>query len=45
MASPVPPGTTFTSRRLWKKDDTLAPSGLLGPVTLRITERRAVDRD
>ena len=26
---------TFTSWRLWKKDDPLQPSGLLGPVTLR----------
>ena len=25
---------TFTSWRLWKKDDPLVPSGLLGPVTL-----------
>ncbi len=26
---------TFTSWRLWKKDDALLPSGLLGPVVLR----------
>lgn len=26
---------TFTSWRLWHKDDTLLPSGLLGPVTIR----------
>jgi hypothetical protein len=30
---------TFTSWRLWKKDDPLQPSGLLGPVTLRAAER------
>jgi hypothetical protein len=33
---PSPTGRyTFTSWRLWKKDDTLLPSGLLGPVTVR----------
>ncbi len=33
---PSPTGRfTFTSWRLWKKDDALLPSGLLGPVTLR----------
>ncbi len=32
---PSPTGRyTFTSWRLWKKDDPLVPSGLLGPVTL-----------
>ena len=36
---PSPTGRfTFTSHRLWKKDDPLVPSGLLGPVTLRVTE-------
>jgi len=30
---------TFTSWRLWKKDDPLVESGLLGPVTLRTVER------
>jgi hypothetical protein len=30
-----PPRQTFTSWELWKKDDPLLPSGLLGPVTLR----------
>ncbi|MEI8084300.1 MAG: glycosylhydrolase-like jelly roll fold domain-containing protein [Actinomycetes bacterium] len=29
---------TFTSHRLWKKDDPLLPSGLLGPVTLQTTQ-------
>jgi hypothetical protein len=29
---------TFTTWRLWKKDDPLAASGLLGPVTLRTAE-------
>jgi len=33
---PSPTGRlTFTSWRLWKKDDALLPSGLLGPVMLR----------
>ena len=33
---PSPTGRyTFTSWRLWKKDDALLPSGLLGPVTVR----------
>jgi hypothetical protein len=33
---PSPTGRlTFTSWRLWKKDDPLVPSGLLGPVTLQ----------
>lgn len=35
---PSPSGRfTFTSYRLWKKDDPLQPSGLIGPVTLRST--------
>ncbi len=35
---PSPTGRfTFTSWRLWKKDDALLPSGLLGPVTLQVT--------
>jgi hypothetical protein len=29
---------TFTTWRLWKKDDPLQESGLIGPVTLRATE-------
>ena len=33
---PSPTGRfTFTSWRLWKKDDPLVESGLLGPVTLQ----------
>ncbi len=33
---PSPTGRfTFTSWRLWKKDDALVPSGLIGPVRLR----------
>ncbi|HEY3411554.1 MAG TPA: glycosyl hydrolase [Armatimonadota bacterium] len=33
---PSPTGRlTFTSWRLWRKDDALLPSGLLGPVTIR----------
>ncbi len=35
QGKPSPAGRfTFTSHRLWKKDDPLAPSGLLGPVIL-----------
>ena len=35
---PSPTGRlTFTSWRLWKKDDQLQESGLIGPVTLRTT--------
>ncbi len=38
---PSPAGRfTFTSWRLWKKDDPLVPSGLLGPVTLKSTPMR-----
>jgi len=37
---PSPSGRfTFTSWRLWKKDDPLVESGLLGPVTLQVAER------
>jgi len=36
---PSPTGRyTFTSHRLWKKDDPLAVSGLLGPVRLRASQ-------
>jgi len=39
-SQPSPTGRfTFTSHRLWKKDDPLVPSGLLGPVVLRTAER------
>lgn len=38
---PSPAGRyTFTSWRLWKKDDALSESGLLGPVTLQTTDIR-----
>ncbi len=41
---PSPTGRyTFTSWRLWKKDDPLAESGLLGPVTLQASERVNVE--
>ena len=30
---------SFTSWRLWKKDSPLVESGLLGPVTLRVSEQ------
>ena len=34
---PSPTGRfTFTSWRLWKKEDRLVPSGLLGPVTIQV---------
>ena len=34
---PSPTGrSTFTSWRLWKKGDAPVPSGLIGPVTLRV---------
>lgn len=40
---PSPTGRyTFTSWRLWKKDDPLVESGLLGPVTLQSAEIVAV---
>lgn len=36
---PSPAGRfTFTTHRLWKKDDPLVESGLLGPVTLRAAD-------
>ncbi len=33
---------TFTSWQLWKKDDPLVESGLLGPVTLQTAETALV---
>jgi hypothetical protein len=42
---PSPTGRhAFTSWRLWKKDSPLVESGLLGPVTLQVSERIAVAR-
>ncbi len=39
-AKPSPSGRhTFATWRLWRKDDPLVPSGLIGPVALRITPR------
>ncbi|MGZ7066298.1 MAG: hypothetical protein ACXVI6_08085, partial [Candidatus Aminicenantales bacterium] len=39
---PSPTGRfTFTTWRLWKKNDSLVESGLLGPVTLRVSEQVA----
>ena len=35
---------TFTSWRLWKTDDSLLESGLIGPVTLRATEHLKLKR-
>ena len=44
QGKPSPTGRyTFTSWRLWKKDDPLVESGLLGPVTLQATERVVVE--
>ncbi|MHB0998976.1 MAG: glycosyl hydrolase [Armatimonadota bacterium] len=41
---PSPAGRyTFTSWRLWKKDDALLPSGLIGPVTLRAGYTAVID--
>jgi hypothetical protein len=41
---PSPTGRfTFTSWRLWKKDDALVPSGLIGPVTLTAAEISILD--
>ena len=37
---PSPTGRyTFTSWRLWKANDPLQPSGLIGPVTLRTVQQ------
>ena len=42
---PSPTGRhAFTSWRLWKKDSPLVESGLLGPVTLQVSERIPVAR-
>jgi hypothetical protein len=42
---PSPSGrSTFSMRRLWKKDDALLPSGLLGPVRLRPAEIVPISR-
>ena len=42
---PSPTGRfTFTSCRLWKKDDQLVESGLLGPVTIQVAERLKVKK-
>ncbi len=41
---PSPTGRyTFTSWRLWKKNDPLQPSGLLGPVRLLAAESRTIE--
>ncbi len=43
---PSPTGRlTFSTWRLWRKDDVLQDSGLLGPVTLRAAELLPVDLD
>ena len=43
---PSPTGRhTFTSWRLWKKQDALLPSGLLGPVTLQVTRSILIQSD
>jgi hypothetical protein len=41
---PSPTGRlTFTTWRLWKKNDPLVESGLIGPVTLTATEKVVLD--
>jgi hypothetical protein len=41
---PSPTGRyTFASWRLWRKDEPLLPSGLLGPVTVRSEEARVLE--
>ncbi len=43
--NPSPTGrVTFTSWRLWKKDEPLLESGLLGPVTLRATQVFSINK-
>lgn len=43
---PSPAGRfTFTAWRLWKKGESLVPSGLLGPVTLGVAEQVQVKPD
>jgi alpha-L-rhamnosidase len=43
---PNPSGRlTFTTWRLWKKSDPLQPSGLLGPVTLRSSQKISLSGD
>ena len=44
QGKPSPTGRlTFTSWRLWKKSDPLQPSGLIGPVKLRVRQDFALD--
>ncbi|MHB1457308.1 MAG: glycosyl hydrolase [Armatimonadota bacterium] len=41
---PSPTGRlTFTSWRLWKKDDALLPSGLIGPVTIKVGYQTVIE--
>jgi hypothetical protein len=43
QGKPSPTGRfTFTSWRLWKKNDPLAESGLLGPVTIQAAQRATI---
>lgn len=42
---PSPTGRlTFTTWRLWKRDDALPPSGLIGPVTITTAQTVSVSR-
>lgn len=42
---PSPTGRfSFTSWRLWKKDDPLVESGLLGPVTIQVMEQYKINK-
>jgi hypothetical protein len=46
QSQPSPTGRfTFTSWRLWKKDDPLVDSGLLGPVTLTAARQVPISPD
>ena len=41
---PSPTGRlTFTSWRMWKKDDVLLPSGLIGPVTIKVGYQTVIE--
>ena len=42
---PEPRRLTFTTFKHWKKDDNLLPSGLIGPVVIRATEKLAFQND
>jgi len=45
LPRPEPRRLTFTTFKHWKKDDNLLPSGLIGPVVIRVTEKLAFQND